>query len=128
MSLRWCLLFLLALSACPGRLDNPDRFTKCQLNVETDIFATKCGAMAGCHSAMSPQGGLDLATPGVGMRILMGKSATCQMKPYTSYIYEKVSQAAPTCGSQMPSTGDLLNSAELKCVQDYLAGLADGGT
>lgn len=120
---------LLALTACPGRIDDPDRFKACQLDVEREIFGVgvdggaKCGT-AGCHSATSPQNGLDLVTPGVATRIKTGTS-TCQGKPLISFMAEKLTMM-PACGSPMP-LGDPLTPAEDRCVRDYLASLKDGG-
>ncbi len=121
------VLSLLAAAACdPGTLQDPDRFKACLLNVEKDIFEPKCGS-AGCHSAMSPQGGMDLVTPGIAMRIAAGVSTTCQSKPWKSYLAEKLTET-PSCGSPMP-LGVTLPSNEIKCVRDYLAGIStDGGT
>ena len=121
------LLSLVATAACdPGHLTDPDRFKKCQLNVEQDIFVAKCG-LAGCHNANSPQNGLDLVTAGVGQRIKTGVSTVCMNKPLITYMAEKLGPM-PACGSPMP-LGNPLEAPELKCVNEYLANLkADGGT
>ncbi|MBK7863095.1 MAG: hypothetical protein IPJ65_31695 [Archangiaceae bacterium] len=126
MSPRWCLLVLLALTACPGRLDDPDRFKRCPIDVEVDILQARCG-MAGCHGMQSPQNGLDLVSMGVAGRI-KNDTSMCEGKPLSSFMIEKVTQSVPTCGSQMPTIGDLLTTAELKCLNEYIANLTDGGT
>src|SRR5882672_7770504 len=102
MRLRRPLLLLLALAACdPGHLSDQEKlkFLKCQIDVEKDLFKPKCG-LAGCHSATTPQNGLDLVTAGVGTRIKTGTS-TCQAKPLITYLAEKLT-ASPACGTQMP--------------------------
>lgn len=125
MNHRGFLLLALAITACdPGRLDNPDRFKACTLNVETQVFVPKCGSV-GCHSATSPQGGLDLVTAGVGMRLKNGTS-TCAGKKLVPFTAEKLG-TNPQCGSPMP-LGEPLTADEDKCVREYLAALADGGT
>ena len=126
MILRRVILLALALAGCdPGKLQDPDRFKKCMLNVETQIFQPKCG-FAGCHSAMAPANGLDLVTAGVAMRLATGTS-TCSAKPLAPFMIEKIGMM-PTCGSPMP-LGEPLTAEEDKCVRDYIAALsADGGT
>jgi len=123
---RRCLCMLFVLASCePGRIADKNQFLACMLDVETEIFVPKCGS-SGCHSATSPQNGLDLVTTGVAMRIATGTSSVCQTKPIISYLAEKLTMT-PSCGQPMP-LGDPLNSLELKCVSDYLASLRDGGT
>ena len=123
---RWCLCLLCPLAACePGRIADKNQFLACMLDVETEIFVPKCGS-SGCHSATSPQNGLDLVSTGVAMRIGTGTSSVCQNKPLTSYLAEKLT-LSPTCGQPMP-LGDPLTAIELKCVTEYLTSLRDGGT
>ena len=126
MNHRWSLVLIacaVAAGCDPGKLENPDRFKACMINVETQVFVPKCGA-AGCHSAMSPQAGLDLVTAGVATRLATGTSM-CGGKPLAPYTAEKLTPS-PTCGSPMP-LGDPLTAEEDKCVREYLAALADGG-
>jgi hypothetical protein len=131
-SMRVCRLALLSsalwsLSACPGRLEDPDRFRECTLDVERDILAPKCGT-AGCHDATTHQNNIDFASPGVGMRIL-GATSTCRMKPLVVHIPERLTPAPP-CGTPMPPEGsgvDPLTATEVACVKEYLSELADGG-
>ena len=119
------LLAVVVATGCdPGRLENPDRFKACMKNVELDIFKAKCGTTS-CHEGATPQGALDLVAPGVGMRLKTGVSS-CSAKPLISYTAEKLTDA-PTCGSSMP-LGQPLDAEEQKCVREYLAALADGGS
>lgn len=123
---RLSALLLLALAGCPGRLEDPDKFRSCQLDVEKDILVAKCG-LAGCHAAMSPQNGLDLVSAGVAGRLATSTSM-CNGKSQKAFMAEKLT-AAPACGSQMP-LGEPLTTAEDACVREYLNGLgtSDGGS
>jgi hypothetical protein len=114
----------MALAACPGRLDDPDRFRACQLDVESQIFVPKCGT-AGCHDAVSKMNGLDLVTPGVANRLRTGTS-TCMGKSLLVHIPEKLT-LNPPCGSPMP-LGAPLMANEVACIKQYLIKIADGGT
>ena len=131
-------LAAVSLSACPGRLENPERFTGgggggsgggsagCSLDVENDIFRPKCG-FAGCHGGAAPQSGLDLGDAGMADRIRTQlSSSACNMEPMVTLIGKKV-KPSPPCGFQMPS-GLPLEPAEIACVEEYLAIVADGGT
>ena len=78
------LLAAVALSGCPGTLDNPEDFREggssggggsCPpgTNVETDILGKATGSGCAtkiCHDAQDPAGNLDLASPGLASRLL----------------------------------------------------------
>ena len=115
---------LLLFAACPGRLEDPDRFRTCVKNVEVDIFPSKC-ATAGCHDAVSHQNNLDLASAGVAQRIRTGIS-TCQSKPLSVHIPEKLT-LMPPCGSSMP-LGMPLDAPDVACIKQYIARVLDGGS
>jgi hypothetical protein len=120
-------LWMLALAGCdPGRIPDADKakFLGCQLDVETDIFQAKCG-LSGCHDAMSMMNGLDLASAGVATRIKT-QTSMCMGEPLLELIPQKLT-ATPPCGQTMP-VGNPLTTDEVKCVDDYIAKLADGGT
>jgi hypothetical protein len=121
--MRHCLVAvgLLALAGCPGRLDDPERF---MCHAETDIFEKTCGT-AGCHDAMTKQNGLDLASPGIAMRISTQVS-TCMNIPLIQLIPNKLT-ATPACGATMP-VGAPLTTDQVNCVDEYIKALADGGT
>lgn len=119
-----------SLSGCPGQLDRPERFYMdaggCS-DVETTIFVPSCGG-AGCHENPGAASNLDLVSPGVAGRIRAATS-TCMTKPMGPYILEKV-KPAPGCGSVMPlgaSGAELLSADALKCLEQYLGAVADGG-
>lgn len=117
--------------ACPGRIEDPERFRECAIDVEVDVFRQTCGA-SGCHVAgSSAAAGLDLTSPGVASR-LVNKPSTCNGKLYLSgpdegYLLEKVSQDMPACGTRMPATGSLTDE-ELRCIRLWAASAFDGGT
>ncbi len=130
------VVMTMALTACPGALENPERFldggltdggsgdagfTCTNANVENLIFIPSCGG-AGCHGATNPSNGLDLVSAGVASR-LKGVSQ-CMSKPESSFMLEKL-HPSPACGSQMP-LGRTLPAEQIACVASYLASL-DGG-
>jgi hypothetical protein len=128
------LVVTMTLTACPGSLENPERFldggldggsdagfTCTPANVESLIFIPSCGG-AGCHGPTNPSNGLDLQSPGVASR-LKGVSQ-CMSKSEASFMLEKL-HPSPACGSQMP-LGRTLPDEQIACVASYLASL-DGG-
>lgn len=147
MSLARCAGGLLAVglfSACPGSLENPERFydagpgtdggvdagpVVCEVEALPDgggIFKASCGG-PGCHESPGPASGLDLVSAGVKDRLRMGKgTAACAMLPLAELTLEKV-KPSPSCGSQMPLGQNPLSAREIKCLEDYLAPLKDGG-
>jgi hypothetical protein len=123
------------LTACPGRLSNPDRFTDATLafscdpsiDVVRDIVAPRC-ANAGCHTASAPAGGVDLETPGAALRMSGVRSSFCPQEllldpqnPFGGYFFDKITLAKPECGSQMPLSGTKLSEAEVNCLHLWLA-------
>src|SRR5687768_13689847 len=83
------LLFSSLFVACPGSLEDPDRFMRqgmpiCTLgiDVETDLFATSCSG-ASCHGdGTNPgSGGVDLVKAGVAERLLDKPAAGCMQRP-----------------------------------------------
>lgn len=117
--------------ACPGRLEDPERFRECVIDVEVDIFRQTC-ATSGCHVAgPNAAAGLDLTSPDVASRLL-NKPSTCNGKlflsgPNEGYLLEKVTQDTPACGTRMPATGSLTDE-ELRCIRRWTASAFDGGT
>ena len=94
-------------------------------DVETTIFIPTCGGV-GCHESPGAAGNLDLVAPGVAARI-KGVTSTCMAKPLTSYILAKL-KPSPGCGATMPlGSSDPLPADQVKCIEKYLAKLADGG-
>ena len=117
--------------ACPGRIEDPDRFRECMIDVEVDVFRQTCGA-SGCHVAGSTAAaGLDLTSPGVASR-LVNTPSSCNGKlllsgPADGYLLEKVTQQTPTCGGPMPVNGSLTDE-ELRCLRRWTTSAFDGGT
>lgn len=136
--LPWPLLSLVVsgmLTACPGSLENPERFDGVSAapapsaasepacgNVEKDILAKNC-AMAGCHDAASNAAGLDLATADPRTRLL-GKPAAggglllVRGDVGASVLYQKVT-SKPPFGGRMP-VGEPLDAAEIDCFRRWL--------
>lgn len=117
--------------ACPGRIEDPDRFRACPIDVEEEVFRQTCGT-SGCHVAgAAAVAGLDLSSPGVAAR-LVNKPSTCSGRVFLSgpdqgYFLEKMTLAQPACGSRMPVSGTLTDE-ELRCVRLWAASAFDGGT
>jgi hypothetical protein len=135
----------LACAGCPGKLENPERFLDagddgtvvpvddggggeagdggCP-DVPNDIFAKVCGT-AGCHGAMNPSNGLDLASPNVGSRLLCARATGGSgylidpTDPKASVLYEKLT-ATPPFDSRMPLGGQL-DDATIACVLAYIS-------
>ncbi len=127
------ILFGLLLAGCGGKLDRPERFQPgACADTETTIFQPRC-ATAGCHSGAAPEADLDFGTAGVGKRMLDKTSATCGGKklidsatPSASLLLEKIAPS-PSCGVQMPLTGNYLSDAERSCVAQWVQGVIAGG-
>jgi hypothetical protein len=135
---------LTALAGCPGTLADKERFLvdagdldggdKDAANgacgdVVTRIFIPSCGG-TGCHSALAPQQGLDLESPGVASRIVGVIAKGCPVKladpanPNGSLMYQKLS-SSPPCGAQMPLARPPLSDADAACIFDWI--VAQGG-
>ena len=142
-----------ATAACPGTLEDPERFLQAAVTGDAGVaeegqpppasdgaaggncpdipglFAQTCTA-AGCHSAMTKSQGLDLQSPNLAMR-LVGVSATegpglliDPSSPSQSILYEKLSSPAPF-GAQMPLGGPALDSATKACVLAWITQVAN---
>ncbi|MCC6807191.1 MAG: hypothetical protein IT381_07190 [Deltaproteobacteria bacterium] len=135
MSRTGLLLTLVTLSACPGRLTSPERFTDATLafscdpsiDIAKDVIAPRCST-SGCHNASAPAAGLDLETPGVALRLFGERSSFCPKEllldpqnPFGGYFFDKMSQDKPSCGSRMPLTGAKITDAEAACLHLWLA-------
>jgi hypothetical protein len=122
---------LLCFSACPGELENPERFLNGAdagggptCNVENGTFKNVC-ATAGCHDAVTKTQFLDLESPGVLGRI-KAQQATCASvagQPLGTFLIAKINGTS-TCGAPMPSGFDPLDAGEIRCIEAYIA---DGG-
>ncbi len=111
------------LAACPGHLEDPERFVTCTMDVERELLAPRC-ATSGCHAATNSAANLDLASPGLAAR-LSSATSSCQARPLTVTMLDKV-QPTPTCGSPMPLGGALLSPQERDCLELYLKRIPAG--
>lgn len=122
-------LLAVALSGCPGHLDDPARFRAdagpvgCP-DVPTEIFQARCGS-AGCHGPTQPAAGLDLASPDVAARVVGVGATGCPgyvlavpENPPASLLVQKLGPEPP-CGSRMP-LGGTLDDATIACVRDWI--------
>jgi hypothetical protein len=97
----------------------------------TQVFEVSC---ATCHGpAPLNLGALDLISPGVESRLVGVTAPLCGTETYVipgqpaqSYVYQKVSEARPPCGSRMPQSGSL-SAADQQCVAGWIANLDGGG-
>lgn len=124
----------LATSACPGSLDDPERFKTSTgaCDAVKDVFAPRC-ATAGCHSAADKQENLDLETAGIAGRTVgkpsKGNAALNLVDPggdpAKSVLYTKLT-TTPPFGSRMPQVGAKLDDASIACVKAWVAAQGTG--
>ena len=128
----------LALVACAGALDNPERFANLGTGPDagqvspsdggcdpvTDIFPLSCTTSA-CHSAQSQQGNLDLESAGLPGR-LVNKAAhggpgllIDSTNPAQSVMLLKVTDTPPF-QFQMPLGAPPLSPEEMACLQAWV--------
>jgi hypothetical protein len=94
-------------------------------DVVTRVFVPTCGG-TGCHSAVAPQQGLDLVSPGVASRVVGVSATQClqlladPQNPEQSLMYQKL-LPKPACGAQMPLARPALSSSDLACVLGWIA-------
>ena len=107
-------------AVCPTTIDD----------LQARIFAPSCG-IAGCHSAVAPTYGLDLASPGLASRLVgvasrgcVGRTLVVPGDPAASYLIEKLSTDLPQCGLRMPS-GSTLDPALVDCIRAWITHLAN---
>ena len=137
-----CLVFGIAISGCPGDLEDPARFgydsggggggggaDQCpeDYNVVNDLFANRCGGSS-CHGAGSAF--IDLVSEGVEARVLDQDSSACSIPyvsstdPANSYLLDKTTDS-PSCGGSMPP-GSSLSAVELACLRGWVESVAAG--
>jgi hypothetical protein len=129
----------LACTACPGTLEDPERFTDgaggsasgCP-DIASTLLVPTC-AKSGCHSATDKAQGLDLESPDVAARLVGVKSTegagllVDPSAPATSVLYTKLT-TIPPFGSRMPLAGTPVDGATLACVLEWVsASAADAG-
>ncbi len=140
----------LAVTACPGSLTDPERFTEGGASASCPpgqdhmtVFADSCSSSL-CHDAPTtssppkasddPAAGLDL-TANVESQVLGVTSASgdeCDGEllvdpndPEGSLFLEKLTAKNPRCGDRMP-LGTPLKAAEIDCVRKWLNSIAGG--
>ena len=125
----------LSITACPGTLEDPGRFTSgvggpgggeggggCP-DIPTAVFQPIC-ATAACHNAMDKAQGLDLQSPGVATRLvgvcsIGGGPLIDPAAPDQSVLYQKLS-LVPPFGSRMPLGKMPLDDATTACVLAWI--------
>lgn len=131
-----CLLVALAAPGCAAPLDDPARFldgglaseVSCDMDVESEILATRCAGSV-CHSAGEQRAaGLDLVSDGVAGRIanVASTSSGCGGNllavpgdPGASLMVQKIGESPP-CGSRMPLAQEPLSDEEIDCVSGWI--------
>lgn len=142
------LLALVALlGACPGDLENPERFPPGPLpdcvgdiDVVAEIFATNCGTDS-CHQGADPAADLDLLGPDPFGELVAVPSTQCEGRLRVdpedvreSFLLDKLRGPAailPGCGDPMPFLSRL-DGNQIACVERWvlenLQARRDGGT
>jgi hypothetical protein len=132
--LGWAMAVLM-LSACPGALEDPERFIKGEEGEEDDgppcDFAETCAGSV-CHSGGEPAAGLEMFEEGALARMVDAPSTTCEgrllvdsQEPELSFLLEKVADANPECGGRMPPIGSGLDATAVACVEDLIRRLVE---
>lgn len=99
--------------------------------LRTSVFARDCSSSA-CHGGSDPAGSLDLALPGWETKVIGAAASECGGQvlvvpgdPEGSYLFRKLVDAKPACGSRMPK-GSTPDDAQVACVRAWIVAL--GGT
>jgi len=124
----------LGLTACPGTIEDPERFIGGATGSEpctepSGIFAASC-ALANCHATSMPALGLDLESPGFEQRLIDvpamgGGTLVVPGDAESSVLYTKLTEMPPF-GLRMPSGRPPLSQAQIDCVGDWITGLGGG--
>lgn len=122
--MRCLTLLALAVAACSP----PPTYQR----VQTEVLDKSC-TFSACHTASAPAEGLSLDAPAHAKLVNVkahGAGATdltlvVPGKPEASYLYQKLTQASPRVGAQMPNNGDPLDDARLGLVHDWIAAGAE---
>jgi Stigma-specific protein, Stig1 len=99
-------------------------------SIQENVFLPSCTG-SGCHSGPTPAAGLNLTIADLEARLVDQPAATCDAvlvspsHPDTSFLYEKITSSAPKCGSPMPLSGTLSDTAK-QCIRDWIASLSPG--
>ncbi|XYH99870.1 nucleotide-binding protein [Sorangium sp. So ce1128] len=124
---------LLLLAACPGTIEDKERFQRRDGGPDVAcadvpaVFAERCGG-ASCHGPGEPAAALDLVTLGVGVRVAGRPAQSCAgvladpERPEDSVLYAKLTDS-PSCGARMPLGAAPYSPEELACVAAWIAEL-----
>ncbi len=140
------------LAACPGSLENPERFRGADAGppppscvpaeVPQKILVPAC-ATEGCHVEPARASGLDLASPGLAERLIDVAGSSCngrplidRARPERSQMYDRL-LVGTECGLRMPLGPTPLSEEDQECVLEWIellitsttstSGLAGGG-
>jgi hypothetical protein len=123
---------------CTGQITPVDPAWSCPSTTEalqTQILQPSCGT-TGCHGSSAPAMGLDLVSAGLESRLVDVSSNGCGQilvtpgDPGSSYLVQKLTQSAPTCGDPMPLGGQRLPQQQLSCIDAWITSMRSfmGGT
>ncbi len=130
LALVLCSLWGAVSAACPGALEDPERFTttptepKCSEIVAKAVTDTCLGA--GCHVTSAPAGELDLEKADFSAELVGKEALGCAgslldpANPRESVFYQKLTN--PPCGgAMMPLGRSPLSDEVLDCVLEWIA-------
>lgn len=124
------IAFATLVAACPGSLENPDRFAGvgCELNIDVprDVLQARCDGQDCHNSGANPAAGLDLVSPDVLQRLIDVPGRACDGRaliqadaPDGSQLLDRLEEM-PQCGLRMPLGGDVLPVEERNCVRAWV--------
>jgi hypothetical protein len=97
--------------------------------VQAQILQPTCGASA-CHGGSAPALALDLVSPGLAQRLVDVPANGCgdavliaPGDPAHSYLLQKLTPGAETCGDPMPLVAAPLSNETLTCLQAWIAAM-----
>ncbi len=88
--------------------------------------------MSGCHTGSAAAANLDLASPGVEVRLVGKTNAMCggllvdSRNPAESVFYKKLSDKPP-CGTRMPPSV-ALSAQDQQCILTWIGSVGAGGS
>jgi len=110
------------------------RFPPCEpsfASIQTNVFDVACSESV-CHGPPTPAWGLDLTARNAESRLVGQPSASCGElllvapgAPGESFLWRKISQDRPLCGSRMPFGGAPLPARVQACVNDWIVRLRE---
>jgi hypothetical protein len=94
------------------------------VEIQAEVFAKSC-AFSTCHKGASPAGGVGLDGPSYDNLVnkesvvVPGRILVVPGDPAASYLFEKLTQAKPANGTQMPPTAPL-SAARIEMVEAWI--------